>query len=94
MTKLNFSNGNKKNVMPLLMNYTPSTKIEECNAFMQLTYDDLKQIIPLDMRIVGTKSLKTSCKPNPKPTKIPKEPVKIPEILLNTNLEAIIMAMT
>ncbi|MDD2577660.1 MAG: hypothetical protein PHO86_06130 [Bacilli bacterium] len=60
MTKLNFSNGNKKNVMPLLMNYTPSTKIEECNAFMQLTYDDLKQIIPLDMRIVGTKSLKTS----------------------------------
>jgi hypothetical protein len=54
---------NKQNydsVMPLLMNYTPSTKIEESDASRQLVYDYWKQIIPVEMRTVGTNSLKTS----------------------------------
>jgi hypothetical protein len=47
-------------VMPLLMNYTPSTKIEESDASQRLGYDYLKQIIPIEMRTIGTKSLKTT----------------------------------
>jgi hypothetical protein len=45
-------------VMPLLMNYTPSTRIEESDASPQLSYDYLKQIVPIDMRELGTKCLK------------------------------------
>jgi hypothetical protein len=59
MLNLRLNNQNDS-VMPLLMNYTPSTKIEESDASQQLVYDYLKQIIPYDMRSVGTKSLKTS----------------------------------
>jgi hypothetical protein len=47
-------------VMPLLMNYTPSTRIEESDASQLLSYDYLKQIVPIEMRMVGTKSLKVS----------------------------------
>ncbi|MDR0982487.1 MAG: hypothetical protein LBM07_04500 [Culturomica sp.] len=60
MTNLNFNTQKYNSVMPLLMNYTPSTKIEECDASQNLMYDYLKQIIPIEMKIVGTKSLKTS----------------------------------
>ena len=42
------------------MNYTPSSKIEECEIPEQLGYDYLKQIIPIDMRTIGTKSLRPS----------------------------------
>jgi hypothetical protein len=44
-------------VDPLLLNYTPKTKIqEESNPFVPL-YDDEKQII-YNMRMMGTKSLR------------------------------------
>jgi hypothetical protein len=45
-------------INPLLMNYTPVTKIEEDDSFVPL-YDDANQII-YNMRIVGTRSLKSS----------------------------------
>jgi hypothetical protein len=47
-------------IMPLLMNYTPSTRIEESDTSQLLSYDYLKQIVPIEMKLVGTKSLKTS----------------------------------
>jgi hypothetical protein len=47
-------------VMPLLMNYTPGTRIEESDASQLLGYDYLKQIVPIEMRMVGTKSLKNT----------------------------------
>jgi hypothetical protein len=51
---------NYDSVMPLLMNYTPSTRIEESDAFGQLGYDYLRQIVPVEMKLVGTKCLRTS----------------------------------
>jgi hypothetical protein len=59
MLNLRLNNQNDS-VMPLLMNYTPSTKIEESDASQQLVYDYLKQIIPYEMRVIGTNSLKSS----------------------------------
>jgi hypothetical protein len=47
-------------VMPLLMNYTPSTRIEESDASQLLSYDYLKQIVPIEARRIGTKSLRVS----------------------------------
>lgn len=48
------------NVNPLLMNYTPATKIEEEHSEnCQIIYDDIQQITSYDMRTVGTRSLKT-----------------------------------
>jgi hypothetical protein len=51
--------------MPLIMRYTPSTRIQE-EQDEQFVYDDRKQIPAYDMRTVGTSSLKTSStkKPN------------------------------
>lgn len=46
------------NIMPLLMNFTPSTKIQEETNPAQFIYNDGKQVIVYDMRIVGTYSLK------------------------------------
>lgn len=48
------------NIMPLIMSFTPSTKIQEETNPFEYAYNDEEQIIAYDMRIVGTKSLKTS----------------------------------
>jgi hypothetical protein len=47
-------------VMPLLMSYTPATRIEEETNPVPFEYSDEKQIIMYDMRTVGTYSLKNS----------------------------------
>ena len=47
-------------IMPLLMNFTPSTKIQEETNPFEYIYNDGKQIVAYDMRLVGTKSLKVS----------------------------------
>jgi hypothetical protein len=60
MENLSSNTWNPGNVMPLLMNYTPSTKIQEETNPYQYTYNDGKQIVAYDMRVLGTKSLKTS----------------------------------
>jgi hypothetical protein len=44
-------------VDPLLLNYTPKTRIQEDNDPFVPLYDDEKQII-YNMRMVGTKSLR------------------------------------
>jgi hypothetical protein len=58
MNNLNLMNNS--NVMPLLMSFTPSTKIQEETNPFEYTYSDGKQIVSYDMRTVGTKSLKVS----------------------------------
>ena len=45
------------NVMPLLMYYTPSTRIEEMDE-VKISYNDLLQITEIEARVVGTRSLK------------------------------------
>ena len=45
------------NVMPLLMYYTPSTRIEEMDE-VKISYNDLLQITEIEARKVGTYSLK------------------------------------
>ena len=45
------------NVMPLLMYYTPSTRIEEMDE-VKISYNDLLQITEIEARTVGTYSLK------------------------------------
>ena len=45
-------------VMPLLMACTKPSPIETCDCEQPLIYDPISQTVPLDMRIVGTKSLK------------------------------------
>jgi hypothetical protein len=60
MTNLRLNTQSYDSVMPLLMNYTPSTRIEESDASRQLGYDYLRQIIPVEMGTVGTRCLKTS----------------------------------
>jgi hypothetical protein len=52
-----FGNGSS---LPLLMNYTPSTKIQEETNPISFIYSDEKQVVVYDMRTVGTKSLKSS----------------------------------
>lgn len=51
---------NAGQVMPLLMNFTPFTRIEEADN-VKMSYNDLLQIIEYDARSIGTKSLKSSC---------------------------------
>jgi len=46
-------------VMPLLMGCTMPTPIENENAEHKILYDPLAQKVVMDMRIVGTKSLRT-----------------------------------
>jgi hypothetical protein len=60
MKNLSSNIQNRGNVMPLLMNYTSSTKIQEETNPHQYLYNDGKQIVEYDMRVVGTRSLKTS----------------------------------
>jgi hypothetical protein len=63
MNKLNFNSMSNGNIMPLLMSFTPGTRIREEKNPCQHIYNDGKQIVAYDManaRIVGTKSLKTS----------------------------------
>jgi hypothetical protein len=49
---------NAGNIMPVLMNYTPSTRISEMEDKAPF-YDDVRQIVEYDTRTVGTYSLKT-----------------------------------
>lgn len=60
MNHLRIIAGNNGSIMPLLMNYTPFTKIEEIEEEIPLIYDDRTQIVNYDMRVIGTRSLKTS----------------------------------
>ena len=46
-------------VMPLLMNYTPATRIEEMDE-VKISYNDILQITEIEVRTVGTRSLKIS----------------------------------
>ena len=46
--------------MPLLMGYTKPSKIQTVENETPVMYDPVKQIVAFDMRVVGTKSLKTS----------------------------------
>ena len=46
--------------MPLLMGFTPSSRIEEAREEISLVYDPMTQTVEMDMRVVGTKSLKVS----------------------------------
>ncbi len=45
-------------VMPLLMACTKPSSIEACDCEQPVIYDPVSQTVPIDMRIVGTKSLK------------------------------------
>lgn len=54
--------------MPLLMGFTPSTKIKEAEDISPLMYDPVTQTADMDMREVGTKSLKLSQTKLNKPT--------------------------
>jgi hypothetical protein len=57
-TQTNFSNGIP---MPLLMGYTPSTRIQTMENVEPVIYDPVSQCIKVyDMRTIGTKSLKRS----------------------------------
>jgi hypothetical protein len=64
-----FQRPNSGNIMPLLMNYTPSHKIEELEN-EEIVYDEIKQIVRYDVRSVGTRSLcvKTTNLRKKKPT--------------------------
>ena len=46
-------------VMPLLMNYTPATRIEEMDE-VKISYNDLLQITEVEARVIGTKCLRSS----------------------------------
>lgn len=46
--------------MPLLMSFTPATRIEEEVEMHNIIYDEKSQMV-YDFRTVGTKSLKTHC---------------------------------
>lgn len=48
---------NSNYAMPLLMNFTPATRIEEETELLNIVYDEQNQIV-YDMRVIGTKSLK------------------------------------
>ena len=60
MTNFEFNSMTTGNVMPLLMGFTPSTKIQEETNPVSFIYNDGQQIVMYDMRIIGTRSLKTS----------------------------------
>lgn len=55
---MNLRNGMNQ-VNPLLMSFTPMTKIEEAEE-IKYSYNDFSQITEYDMRTVGTRSLKTA----------------------------------
>ena len=46
--------------MPLLMGFTPKTRIQEGEVNERFIYNDIMQITEYDMRTVGTKSLKST----------------------------------
>ncbi len=46
--------------MPLLMGFTPATKIQEAETEAPALYDPFTQTVAIDARTVGTRSLKTS----------------------------------
>lgn len=50
---------NNGQIMPLLMNFTPATPIEEETEMYNVIYDEKNQIV-YDMRMIGTRSLRVS----------------------------------
>lgn len=57
---MNTNLGNRVgSVNPLLMNFTPPTKIEEETNCHKVVYDEINQITGYNMRIIGTRCLKT-----------------------------------
>ena len=64
MENLNFASGNVVN--PLLMNFTPSTKIQEETENHTPLYDEKRQISYEMVRTIGTKCLKTHTTKKPK----------------------------
>lgn len=48
------------NFKPFIMGITRPNAIEVENEIQQSVYDPIKQVIPIDFRVLGTKSLKTS----------------------------------
>lgn len=52
-------NSRGNSTMPLLMEFTPKTQIQEGGVNERFIYDSMMQITEFDMRIVGTKSLKS-----------------------------------
>ena len=53
-------------VMPLLMGCTMPTPIQADTAEHKVIYDPITQKVVMDLRVVGTKSLKTHITHNPK----------------------------
>lgn len=53
-------------VMPLLMGCTIPTLIETEEVEHKIIYDPMTQKVVMDMRVVGTKSLKTHITHNPR----------------------------
>lgn len=51
---------NNGQIMPLLMNFTPATPIAEDNGMQNPIYDEVNQIV-YNMRMIGTRSLKSHC---------------------------------
>lgn len=60
--------------MPLLMGFTPATRIMEAGNDPRPIYDPISQIIEMDLRLIGTRSLKlvathlpgNACRSDPK----------------------------
>ena len=52
--------GNNGSIMPLLMACTNPSRIQEAEEEIPMMYDPMTQRMDLDMRTVGTRSLKTS----------------------------------
>ena len=46
--------------MPLIMTYTPYTRIEEKTEIANVAYDDSKQSVVYNMRTIGTRCLQSS----------------------------------
>lgn len=57
---------NAGQIMPLLMGCTIPTPIEAEEVEHKVIYDPISQTVVMDMRVVGTKSLKTHITHNPK----------------------------
>lgn len=55
------------NVMPFIMGCTKPSSIETRDDFEKVVYDPMTQSTVVDMRIIGTRSLKTTL-PKNKPT--------------------------
>ncbi len=48
-------------ILPLLVDCTKPLPIETLECDERVMYDPIAQIVPMDMRVVGTYSLRTRC---------------------------------